>query len=471
MVRVLGLDRALAGEWHQSRGAAGLFRSGRLHRRDHFAAHVEVDGEVVDRRAGYRDARATKAKPGWCGTVKKLADKAGIGMPEVAVYEGDANAFATGAFRNSALVAVSTGLLNSMSHEEIEAVLGHEIAHVANGDMVTLTLIQGVVNTFVVFLSRVVAFFVDRIVFRTERGTGPGLLHHHDRRADPARHPGEHDRRVVLAPTRVPRRRRQRAVPRLAAADDAARWRGWAACRRASCPSRSPASASPTSRRRSWRCSPRIRRSRSASARCRRMSAAPVDELIAMAATARAIKIEVEEGNGLWHDVRGADGAVLTFDDEAAARAKLAELYPDAGADGKIRRRQAHARVCASWSTRTTGPQRKSRRRLSAVRRCASTVRGCHMRGGTSPSLPTLTPPAVNVPSGCFAAPNMTCAPGTSIARSPGSKVTTGALGGTMMHFLAVLVLERQALRPDRRATTSATVALVIMLPGCRSQG
>jgi len=110
------------------------------------------------------------------GTVKKLADKAGIGMPEVAVYEGDANAFATGAFRNSSLVAVSTGVLNSMSREEIEAVLGHEVAHVANGDMVTLTLIQGVVNTFVVFLSRVVAFFVDRVVFRTERGTGPGYF-------------------------------------------------------------------------------------------------------------------------------------------------------------------------------------------------------------------------------------------------------------------------------------------------------
>jgi len=110
------------------------------------------------------------------GTVKKLADKAGVGMPEVAVYEGEPNAFATGAFRNSALVAVSTGLLGSMSREEIEAVLGHEMAHVSNGDMVTLTLIQGVVNTFVVFLSRVVAFFVDRIVFRTERGTGPGYF-------------------------------------------------------------------------------------------------------------------------------------------------------------------------------------------------------------------------------------------------------------------------------------------------------
>jgi heat shock protein HtpX len=107
-------------------------------------------------------------------TVKRLADKAGIAMPEVAVYDGEANAFATGAFRNSALVAVSSGLLSSMPREELEAVLGHEIAHVANGDMVTMTLIQGVLNTFVVFLARVVAFFVDRIVFRTQRGTGPG---------------------------------------------------------------------------------------------------------------------------------------------------------------------------------------------------------------------------------------------------------------------------------------------------------
>ena len=109
-------------------------------------------------------------------TVRRLATKAGIGMPEVAIYEGDANAFATGAFRNSALVAVSTGLLQSMNKEEVEAVLGHEIAHVANGDMVTLTLIQGVVNTFVIFLSRIVGSIVDRTVFRTERGTGPGYF-------------------------------------------------------------------------------------------------------------------------------------------------------------------------------------------------------------------------------------------------------------------------------------------------------
>jgi heat shock protein HtpX len=107
-------------------------------------------------------------------TVNKLADKAGIAMPEVAMYEGEPNAFATGAFKNSALVAVSTGLLNAMPREEIEAVLGHEVTHVANGDMVTLSLIQGVVNTFVVFLARVVGSIVDRTVFRTERGIGPG---------------------------------------------------------------------------------------------------------------------------------------------------------------------------------------------------------------------------------------------------------------------------------------------------------
>ena len=108
-------------------------------------------------------------------TVQRLAEKAGIGMPEVAVYEGEPNAFATGAFRNSALVAVSTGLLQSMTREEVEAVLGHEIGHVANGDMVTLTLIQGVVNTFVVFFARIVGYFVDKTVFRTERGVGPGF--------------------------------------------------------------------------------------------------------------------------------------------------------------------------------------------------------------------------------------------------------------------------------------------------------
>ena len=109
-------------------------------------------------------------------TVKRLAAKAGIGMPEVAMYEGEPNAFATGAFRNSALVAVSTGLLESMSREEVEAVLGHEIGHVANGDMVTLTLIQGVVNTFVIFLSRIIGYIVDRVILKNERGQGIGFF-------------------------------------------------------------------------------------------------------------------------------------------------------------------------------------------------------------------------------------------------------------------------------------------------------
>lgn len=107
-------------------------------------------------------------------TVRRLAERAGIGMPEVAVYDGEPNAFATGAFRNEALVAVSSGLLLNMTREEVEAVLGHEIAHVANGDMVTMTLLQGVVNTFVVFLSRVVGYAVDRALARNS-DQGPGI--------------------------------------------------------------------------------------------------------------------------------------------------------------------------------------------------------------------------------------------------------------------------------------------------------
>ena len=109
-------------------------------------------------------------------TVRKLADKAGIGMPEVGIFEGEANAFATGAFRDSALVAVSTGLLEGMTHDEIEAVIGHEIAHVANGDMVTMTLIQGVMNTFVVFLSRAIGYAVDSFLRRNDdERSGPGI--------------------------------------------------------------------------------------------------------------------------------------------------------------------------------------------------------------------------------------------------------------------------------------------------------
>jgi heat shock protein HtpX len=107
-------------------------------------------------------------------TVKRFADQAGIAMPEVAIYQGEPNAFATGAFKNSALVAVSTGLLQGMNREEVEAVIGHEVAHVANGDMVTMTLIQGVMNTFVVFISRVVGYFIDRVVLRNN-SDHPGI--------------------------------------------------------------------------------------------------------------------------------------------------------------------------------------------------------------------------------------------------------------------------------------------------------
>lgn len=110
-------------------------------------------------------------------TVRRQTQAAGIGMPEVGVFDTpEMNAFATGARRNSALVAVSTGLLNGMSQQEAEAVLAHEVSHVANGDMVTLALIQGVVNTFVVFLSRVIGYTVDRVVFKTERGHGPAFI-------------------------------------------------------------------------------------------------------------------------------------------------------------------------------------------------------------------------------------------------------------------------------------------------------
>ena len=175
VVRLLGLDRALA--------ANGLDLGALLV----FSAVVGFTGSIISllisksmakwsTGAQVIDSPRNENEAWLLATVKRLADKAGVGMPEVSIYDGEPNAFATGAFRNSALVAVSTGLLNSMSRDEIEAVLGHEMAHVANGDMVTLTLIQGVVNTFVVFLSRVVAMFVDRVVFRTERGGGPGYF-------------------------------------------------------------------------------------------------------------------------------------------------------------------------------------------------------------------------------------------------------------------------------------------------------
>src|SRR5438552_11711055 len=175
VVRVLGLGR-----W---RAQDGIGVGARLA----FSAVVGFNGAIVSllmskpiakwsTGATVIESPRNEAESWLLATVGKLAEKAGVGMPEVAIYEGEPNAFATGAFRNSALVAISTGLLAAMPRENVEAVLGHEMAHVANGDMVTLALIQGVMNTFVVFLARVVAFFVDRIVFRTERGNGPGYF-------------------------------------------------------------------------------------------------------------------------------------------------------------------------------------------------------------------------------------------------------------------------------------------------------
>ena len=176
VLRVLGLDRAATMQTGMSYGSLLAF-----------SAVVGFTGAIISLlmskamakwSTGARviDQPQNQAEAWLVETVRRLATKAGIGMPEVAIYEGEPNAFATGAFRNSALVAVSTGLLQSMNKEEVEAVLGHEVAHVANGDMVTLTLIQGVVNTFVVFFSRIVGTIVDRAVFKTERGTGPGYF-------------------------------------------------------------------------------------------------------------------------------------------------------------------------------------------------------------------------------------------------------------------------------------------------------
>ena len=173
--RILGVDRFLTANGLNLTALAG------------FSLVIGFGGAIISllmskwmakRSTGARVINdAQTADEAWIvETVRRFADKAGIGMPEVAIFEGAPNAFATGAFKNSALVAVSTGLLQSMTKEEVEAVIGHEVAHVANGDMVTMTLIQGVMNTFVVFLSRVIGYAVDSFLRKGDsNNSGPGI--------------------------------------------------------------------------------------------------------------------------------------------------------------------------------------------------------------------------------------------------------------------------------------------------------
>ncbi|MCO6426564.1 protease HtpX [Nitrosomonas communis] len=177
-LRILGVDRLLDAE------TGGLNYNSLLV----FAAVIGFGGSLISLAMSKWSAKhmtgaividiPSNATEGWLvETVRRQAKASGIGMPEVAIYDSpDVNAFATGMNRNNALVAVSTGLLQKMQQDEIEAVLAHEVSHVANGDMVTLTLIQGVVNTFVIFLSRIIGHAVDRVIFRTEEEHGPAYM-------------------------------------------------------------------------------------------------------------------------------------------------------------------------------------------------------------------------------------------------------------------------------------------------------
>jgi heat shock protein HtpX len=178
VLRLLGIDRILDAQ------GVGLDMGSLLA----FAAVVGFTGSLISlamskwsakRMMGVRviDQPSTSTERWLVETVRLQAEKAGIGMPEVGIFDTpEMNAFATGARRNNALVAVSTGLLSGMSQKEAEAVLAHEISHVANGDMITMALMQGVVNTFVIVLSRVIGHFVDRVIFKTERGHGPAFM-------------------------------------------------------------------------------------------------------------------------------------------------------------------------------------------------------------------------------------------------------------------------------------------------------
>lgn len=177
-LRILGVDRVLDAE------SGGLNYNSLLV----FSAVIGFGGSLISLAMSKWSAKhmtgavvidiPSNAAEGWLvETVRRQAKASGIGMPEVAIYDSpDVNAFATGMSRNNALVAVSTGLLQKMEQDEIEAVLAHEVSHIANGDMVTLTLIQGVVNTFVIFLSRIIGHAVDRIIFKTEEEHGPAYL-------------------------------------------------------------------------------------------------------------------------------------------------------------------------------------------------------------------------------------------------------------------------------------------------------
>jgi len=176
VVQVLGLDRYLIG---QGMNLGGLLAFAAVFGFGGAFISLALSKWMAKMAMGVRviEQPATSAEQWLVATVARLAQQAGVGMPEVGIFESpDPNAFATGASRNHALVAVSTGLLQRMNREEIEAVLGHEISHVNNGDMVTLTLIQGVLNTFVIFLARIVGNIVDRNVFRSENGRGPAYF-------------------------------------------------------------------------------------------------------------------------------------------------------------------------------------------------------------------------------------------------------------------------------------------------------
>ena len=204
VARLLGIDRYLTAQGGNLGGLlvfAALFGFGGA------LISLAMSKWMAKRSMGVR-VITTPANPTeeWLlRTVRSQAEQVGIEMPEVGIFESpQPNAFATGGIATSALVAVSTGLLRAMQKNEVEAVLGHEISHVANGDMVTLALIQGVVNTFVIFLSRIVGGIVDKAVFESEERPGHRRLRCGNRGATGAGRARQHHRDVVLAPSRIP---------------------------------------------------------------------------------------------------------------------------------------------------------------------------------------------------------------------------------------------------------------------------